>query len=95
LHEEHFDSEPFWEREHYTNNLLESILSWRRGIEDKEDHTWRKFHLGDLSIASMDLFSMGEIPMRTYDRWLIFSSGHNVLCFIYGWHGFVFNDCDA
>ena len=43
---------------------------------DGEDHTWREFHLGDLSIASMDLFSMGEIHKRNFERWLIFPSGY-------------------
>jgi hypothetical protein len=37
---------PLWKREHWTNNLLESTPSWRRGVEPKEDHAWRAFHLG-------------------------------------------------
>jgi hypothetical protein len=46
---------PPWKRECWTNNLLESAPSWRRGIEPKEDHAWRVFHLGGWINPSLTL----------------------------------------
>jgi hypothetical protein len=47
-----------------------------------------------LLVVGMDLFSMGEMPTRTYDSWLIcFRMDTSVFYFIYGRHGFIFIHC--
>jgi hypothetical protein len=41
------DRKPLWKSQCWINILIESTPCCRRGIENKEDHAWRVFNLGD------------------------------------------------